>query len=95
MNCLTNKLNTSLWTGDAVTKIMTVILVKNISIGLYKGISNFTKSSRPVTQIWENLSLYTVQGVFEAIFWPVTLPYMLTYELDKVALYLMNKNNQS
>ncbi len=92
MNSISYKLNTTLWTGDIVTKIMAIILVKNISIGFYKAISNFTKSSRPVTQIWENLSLYSVQGVFEAIFWPVTLPYMLSYELDKVALYLMKKN---
>lgn len=90
MNCLTNKLNT-IWTGNVVTKIMIIIIVKNISVGFYEGIRNFKKSSRPFTQIYENLFWYMVQGAYEAIFWPITFPYMITYELDKVALYFMNK----
>lgn len=30
-------------------------------------------------------------GLIEAFFWPLTFPYMITYELDMFINYLMNK----
>ncbi len=72
-------------------KIMNFMLFKNIGIGFYIGIKNFKSSSKPVSQLFDSIISYTIWGFFEAFCWPISLSYMLTVELDKVALYLMDK----
>ncbi len=73
-------------------KIMGLIIMKNFSYGLYNGIKNFSRSKKPVTQLYDNIASYAFWGVTEAIFWPLTFPYMITCELDMFVNYLMNKN---
>lgn len=72
-------------------KIMGIIILKNFAYGLYKGIKNFKKSERPVTQLYDNVFSYTIWGFAEAIIWPITFPYTITYEFDKLANYAMGK----
>ncbi len=72
-------------------KIMTILILKNMAHGLYRGIANFKSSNKPVTQFLDNVVSFTIWGFIEAIFWPFSITYMVTYELDKVANFLMNK----
>ncbi len=72
-------------------KIMGLIIMKNFSYGLYKGIKNFSTSTKPVAQLYDNIVSHTFWGITEAIFWPITFPYMITCELDMFVNYLMNK----
>ncbi len=73
-------------------KVMGFIILKNFGEGLYKGIKNFKSSNRPVTQLFDNIVSYTVYGFFESLFWPLTFPLMITYELDKFTNYVMGKS---
>ena len=73
-------------------KIMGLIIMKNFSYGLYKGIKNFSTSNKPVTQLYDNIASYTIWGLAEAFFWPITFPYIITCELDIFVNFLMNKN---
>ncbi len=72
-------------------KLMGLLILKNFGIGIYKGIINFKTHERPVTQFIDNIISYSLWGCIEAFFWPFALPYMITYELDKVANYMMGK----
>ena len=74
-------------------KIMGFIIVKNFTVGLCKGIKEFSTSRKPVTQFYDNVISYTFWGFVEAFFWPITFPYTITCELDKLSNYLLNKNN--
>ena len=72
-------------------KIMGILILKNFGIGLYQGIQNFRTHERPVTQFIDNVISYSLWGCVEAFFWPLSFSYMITYELDKVANYMMVK----
>lgn len=72
-------------------KIMGILILKNCGIGLYKGIKNFKRDERPVTQLIDNVISYSLWGCIEAIFWPFAFPITIGYELDKVANYMMGK----
>ncbi len=74
-------------------KIMNFMLFKNIGTGLYIGIKSFTKSERPVSQLFENVISYTFFGVFEAGLWPITFTHFVITGLDKIALQIMDKKN--
>jgi hypothetical protein len=72
-------------------KIMGILFLKNFGIGLYKGIKDFKKDERPVTQLIDNVISYSLWGCIEAFFWPFAFPITIGYELDKVANYMMGK----
>jgi hypothetical protein len=80
-----------MYNSPFVCKVMGFIILKNFGEGFYKGIKNFKSSNRPVTQLFDNIVSYTVYGCFESLFWPLTFPLMITYELDKFANYIMGK----
>lgn len=70
---------------------MGILILRKVSNGLYKDIKNFKTSSKPVTQLYSNFLLCTFSGFFDAMLWPIMLPYVFTPELDKLVNYLMNK----
>ncbi len=72
-------------------KFMIFIMIKNICIGVYKGIQNFRTADNPVTQLFGFIVTYTLWGYIVAIFWPITIPLFVLSELDEIAKLIMKK----
>lgn len=92
MEQITNSL-IYIYDAPITIKIMFFILIKNIYAGFYKGIENFRTSDNPISQLIVTLILYTICGFIDAIFWYITFPLFILWKLDKIAKYLMRKNN--
>lgn len=71
-------------------KIMGFLFIKNFSNGIYKGIIEFSTSSKPVTNLYNHIVLNTFCGVVEGLFWPLFFPYNITYIFDKIVNKLKN-----
>ncbi len=69
-------------------KIMGFIIIKNMCSGIYLGISEFKSSSKPITNLYDRIMSNTFTGLYEALFWPISLPYTITNELDNVINYM-------
>lgn len=88
-------INTLIYVYDApiIVKIMFFMLIKNIYVGLYKGIVNFRTSDNPVTQLITTFIVHTIYGGIDAIFWYITFPLFVLSKLDYIAKYLIKKYN--
>lgn len=83
---------TTIYDEPIYKKIMLFMILKNLTLGIFRGFIDFNSSERPVTQIFTNIVRYGCYGYVEAMFWPITFPYLVINGLDNLANYVKKKN---
>ncbi len=70
-------------------KVMGLIMLRNLGIGFYKGIKTYKKTSKPITNLFHHVVSNFLFGIFETIFWPVTLPLIVLEYSDDIIRYFV------